>query len=368
MATLAASLKGGPISPLLFNLYADQYVDRPFRRQNPDVTYLRYIDNCAFLSDSVASAQGLYSRFSRLVVQAELRLNEKPEEAIHVLGNQEFQWLGFRLSWRDDHFEFQLRDNWDDDLRESFLDCHRKPDSVSRADAVIAGIVQQAGPALTNLNWRRFYRRVAQIAAEHEFREIVPDDVFYLRCRRALTRWRAIRRSASHREGLADAAMLRRRQERRESKRGEFDLFVSTVRQTTERASGWACLTRVPADHELWSAQGVGPRNRGATPALTAIIGALQRLAPNSIVRIHADERDVCELTSEMERLSRLSARALTGRHIRQVNRLRNLVVARNVTWVRVSEVSRHHELTLATEMARSAVNQHEQRRRKHSC
>lgn len=168
--------QGGPLSPMLMNLYLHDLVDLPWRQQHPDVPLLRYMDDLLVPCGEGDDAERLHADLKSLVGQAGLQIKFDATDAIHDLKSESVSWLGYRFQAGVDGVEIRLpftgtskrAKAWRAYLRERFTELHRQPNVCTAATRLINGIVAWAGPTWTWTETRTAYdciRNAARVAA-----------------------------------------------------------------------------------------------------------------------------------------------------------------------------------------------------------
>lgn len=350
--------QGSPLSSFLMNYYADQVVDRPWRLRHPNDPLIRYVDNNALPVESDQHGTEIYQAFSRLVLPHGFVLKETREHAVRLLGTDLVEWLGFHLDWSDDGLICRLPPAWDEELRQSLLDCHERPDSGRCANEHIRGLVAECGPALASIAPRPLYDRIVAIADECEFREFVAFDLFALWHREALARWRRIRRKVQRDEGLItpEHRPTAPQPARTLLGTGVFDIYTDGC-CLPGGIGGWACLVRLGRSEELLEYSGAIRRTSSGAAELKAVVRALTMTGEESVVRITTDSNYVRRaITSGLQRWPYRGWRNSRGKPLRNrrlLQQLLNLLTRRSVTCVWVAGHSGHPENERVDELAR---------------
>jgi retron-type reverse transcriptase len=202
-------LQGGPLSPLLMNLYLDHFLDRVWRQLHPDIPLLRFIDDILILCRPMDDPRALHAELQQLLQRAAMPLKGTAETAMHDLTHgQRADWLGFELTLGREGMEVRLllseqRGKWFDHLRENLLLSHEKTDSPFRASQVILGQIRQAGPCYLTTDREGLYATTREVAREMGFEEIPSFGEFQIAWNEGNQRWCDLRQSAA-REFLSE--------------------------------------------------------------------------------------------------------------------------------------------------------------------
>ena len=91
--------QGSPESPLLFNAFADHFLDRPWAKQRPGVPLFRYADNLLVARPTAAEAEADLESLSRLARSAGTPLKARESAVCDLRGGASADWLGYRVRW-----------------------------------------------------------------------------------------------------------------------------------------------------------------------------------------------------------------------------------------------------------------------------
>ena len=90
--------QGGPLSPLLLNLYLHHTLDRKWRALNPKIPLLRFADDILLLCRTEQQARDAYAALTKLLREAGFELKEGEKDAIRLVSvGQEVKWMGFQI-------------------------------------------------------------------------------------------------------------------------------------------------------------------------------------------------------------------------------------------------------------------------------
>lgn len=101
--------QGGPLSPLMLNVYLDHFLDRSWRRNCPEIPLLRYADDILLLCANMAEASQAEAELRRILSAAGMPLKAVAEEAIQDLsGGRTSVWMGTRIYRAFDELAIEL--------------------------------------------------------------------------------------------------------------------------------------------------------------------------------------------------------------------------------------------------------------------
>jgi RNA-directed DNA polymerase len=182
--------QGGPLSPLLLNVYLNHFLDRKWDTLFAGVPLLRWADDVLILTRTRQEALQAYQDLKQLLLPAGMRLKGTPEEAVHDLrGGAEAVWLGYRLRRAEGGLEVLLTERSWKRLSERLELCHEKDCSTIRAVETILGWVSQMGPCLPTTDVDKAYARVVSLAKDLAFDELPPIEGVRRSWRLAYLRW-----------------------------------------------------------------------------------------------------------------------------------------------------------------------------------
>jgi len=182
--------QGSPLSPLLFNIFAGHFIDRPCHRDHPDVPLIRYADDLLVTCSNVDEAHQLYERLSALAMSAGVPLKGSIDTSIFDLrGGQSLEWLGVRLQRTGSLLSIRIGDLAWERLRWRFAKAHLLPASPIRAVQIIRGWLGFMGPCYLFENRDAVLSRVHEIALEFAFDELPPKTELMQIWSAAYARW-----------------------------------------------------------------------------------------------------------------------------------------------------------------------------------
>ena len=173
--------QGGPLSPLLLNLYLHHFLDRVWAERHPDVPLLRYADDLLLLCRTEPEAAGCWSDLSDILRPTGMLLKGKSAiEATTCLEDRAaVRWLGARISREHDHLRFRIADSAFSRLRSRLERVHHFPNAPLRANACVAHWLQALGPCYDGeKNRSRILEKVERTLRACGFDELPGREVF----------------------------------------------------------------------------------------------------------------------------------------------------------------------------------------------
>jgi retron-type reverse transcriptase len=187
--------QGGPLSPLLLNLYLDHFLDRVWRKTHPQTPLIRVADDLLLLCDTQPAAVQARGELQRLLIPTGLQLKHQDATAIHELGQgQEAEWLGYHIRAQGQELLVGLAERSWDKLEDALELCHEHPAAPLRAQRGLLGWVDQLGPTHPHQDRRQVYERAVQLAYRWGFDEPPRYRLFCSRWQRAYARYRRLRK------------------------------------------------------------------------------------------------------------------------------------------------------------------------------
>ena len=90
--------QGGPLSPLLLNVYLDAVLDRPWTEAFPDVPLLRWVDDALLLCEDRHEAESALRVMSRMLEEVGTpRKTDPPTQVCDLKRGDSVAWLGYEL-------------------------------------------------------------------------------------------------------------------------------------------------------------------------------------------------------------------------------------------------------------------------------
>jgi hypothetical protein len=202
--------QGGPLSPLLLNVYLHHVLDEPWRKAWPTIPMIRVADDILLQCRSRAEADRGRNGLETILRPANMPLKRTQEDVIHDLNEGESaRWLGFEFGKGDQSLIVKVAKKAWTRLEEYLVLAHEKPDSSIRAVETINGWIEQMGPCFPFVRRPRVYEKLAKLAAEQAFDEIPSRNAIISRWRRAYERWCGIRNAVRDRPEVLDSVFGR---------------------------------------------------------------------------------------------------------------------------------------------------------------
>jgi retron-type reverse transcriptase len=167
--------QGGPLSPLLLNVYLNHFLDRKWSKLFPDARLLRWADDVLALTRTKQEALTAYQGLQQLLLPAGMRLKASPEQAvIDLQGGAEIVWLGYRLRKGEGGLKVSLTAKTWKRLSEKLALAHERDCASLKATQIVLGWVGQMGPSLPTTDVEGAYARVVSLARDLAFDELPP--------------------------------------------------------------------------------------------------------------------------------------------------------------------------------------------------
>jgi len=186
--------QGGPLSPLLLNLYLYHHLERQWLKKGmAGVPTIRVADDILLLCRTQKEARTAWAELDSLLQKAGLSLKHGSAESIVDLRRGDSaDWLGYRV-WRGKKgLEAKIAKRAWGHLRQHLELAHEKPDSPLRAIDAINGWIDQLGPCYVHVNRSRECSRIQKLAAEYGFDEIPSRSALRFRWLQAHLRWKKL--------------------------------------------------------------------------------------------------------------------------------------------------------------------------------
>jgi RNA-directed DNA polymerase len=188
--------QGGPLSPLLLNLFLDHHLDRKWRAKHPDVPLIRYADDILLLCKSVEQAKKAHRALSKLLLPTGMLLKSTVSNGVRTLTPKSPAiWMGFAIQKLAGKLRFGFTDDAYYDLSRALAEMHERSNSPVRAYQSILGWISQIGPCYLNVNRRGLYGQIRETAGQLAFDEIPSFEEVERLSQRAYARWRKLRQS-----------------------------------------------------------------------------------------------------------------------------------------------------------------------------
>jgi group II intron reverse transcriptase/maturase len=142
--------QGGPLSPLLLNLYLHHFLDKRWGQRFPYIPLIRYADDPLLLCKDQQEAQDAYAGLFELLDPANMKLKHGTEAAIVNLRVQpSVDWLGYQVQYQPQspqHFSVGFTSAAWEHLEAHLRLCHINSFAPLRAIKIIEGWLDQSGP------------------------------------------------------------------------------------------------------------------------------------------------------------------------------------------------------------------------------
>lgn len=199
--------QGGPLSPILLNVYLHHFLDEPWRQNWASIPMIRVADDILLLCRTKKQAEQAQVGLRELLTPAAMPLKIPKEATVHDLRKGEAAtWLGFMIGMGQEGFTVTLAERAWKRLNEYLMLAHEKPDAAVRAAATIKGWIDQTGPCYPFMERQSVYERLAELAAAQAFEEIPSGSAMTSRWRRAYERWCDLRKEIKERPEVLDSA------------------------------------------------------------------------------------------------------------------------------------------------------------------
>ncbi len=166
--------QGGPLSPLLMNVYLDHFLDQPWRKRYPETPLIRVVDDLLVLARDRKQAEQAHEALVSLLRPAGMPLKGCPDTAIKdLVAGDSVTWLGYSLRVCQGSLEAHLPDEgkpWDA-LADALAKAHEEPGAPLRARQIILTWMSQQGPCFAHTCRDEVYSHIEGIAYSHAFTE-----------------------------------------------------------------------------------------------------------------------------------------------------------------------------------------------------
>jgi hypothetical protein len=198
--------QGGPLSPLLLNIFLHHFLDEPWQKDYADVPMIRVADDLLLICRTKKEAGEARAALESLLSPANMPLKGTAKGSVSDLRKGSFvKWLGFKISKGDQALKVRIAAKAWERLEEYLMLAHEKPDASIRAVATINGWVDAVGPCYPFVPRSRVYEKMTKLAAKQAFDEIPSRAALTSRWRRAYERWCKIRDAVKERPCALDS-------------------------------------------------------------------------------------------------------------------------------------------------------------------
>ena len=168
--------QGSPASPMLFNIFADRYVDRAWHHLHPEVPVFRYADDLLLLCQSEARALEASAALFQLAQSAGTALKGSASDSIHDLrAGDPIEWLGFLLMRENNRLAVRIAPKAWDHLGHHLEKAHSDDLAALRANQIVAGWLAEMGPCFPFENQDTVLTRLRDMADVLAFDELPAD-------------------------------------------------------------------------------------------------------------------------------------------------------------------------------------------------
>jgi hypothetical protein len=132
--------QGGPLSPLLLNLYLHHFLDRPWRKRRPDTPLIRVADDILLPCRRLKEAKQAHAALTALLTPAGMPVKLGFDKAVcRLAAGQSGDWLGFRVARAQKALVVGIAERAWERLADRIAHAHEAPQSALVAAAVIRG-------------------------------------------------------------------------------------------------------------------------------------------------------------------------------------------------------------------------------------
>ena len=187
--------QGGPLSPLLLNLYLHHFLDRVWKTLHPNVPLLRYADDLLVLGRTLKEAKSYQAALVSILEPTglQIKLPKKQKPVTRVASEKGAKWLGFKLRLDDGVLQTRMTSQALERLRARLRSMHEKPNAPVRANAMIKGWLNQMGPCYDFSDKKEVLLQLRTIAADEGFDELPRDKKMMKWWRTPKTLWNQIK-------------------------------------------------------------------------------------------------------------------------------------------------------------------------------
>jgi RNA-directed DNA polymerase len=166
--------QGGPLSPLLLNVYLHHFLDRVWQEELPEVPLLRYGDDLLLPCRTAAEAATARCLLKKILIPTGMALKSDDSKMTYrrLSTRKAVTWLGFRFSWVNKELQVAISDKAWSRLQEQLRLSHRHSNAPVRAIAIIRGWLSQMGPCYAFSQVSEVIAKVRTIACQEGFDEL----------------------------------------------------------------------------------------------------------------------------------------------------------------------------------------------------
>jgi len=190
--------QGGPLSPLMLNLYLHHHLDMPWKQECPDVPLLRYADDLLLLCKTRKVADESWKRLHERLQPTGLQVKGTGAAAVtcRLTQNRSAEWLGFRISKVKQSLVIDVADKSWNRLSEHLMLCHERTNSPVRAMAAIESWIRQLGPCYATADRDNILAHISDTALAQGFNELPTPKSLQKIWKVAGQRWQELREAS----------------------------------------------------------------------------------------------------------------------------------------------------------------------------
>ena len=188
--------QGGPLSPLMMNLYLHHFLDRPWRRDCPHLPLIRVADDLLVLCKTRQRAEDADAHLHHLLQSAGMQIKETEAGPIRTLNTGDAaDWMGFSIRKTDQKLAVEINERAWRRLQQYLALAHTKSDSPLRAIRTIEQWLNQRGPCFVWSDRDDVCEQIRHIARKQAFEEIPSSVDLQEHWLRANSRWGRVRKA-----------------------------------------------------------------------------------------------------------------------------------------------------------------------------
>jgi len=163
--------QGSPLSPFLWNVFADRFIDQPFIAKSMPGRLVRYADDLLLLCRSRAEADDVLPKLTCLARSAGTPLKSGAEVAALDAG-ESVRWLGYQLQGSPAGWAVTIAPEAWERLADDLSATHMAPAAPLHAIETIKGWLDYLGPSYEFEDRRKVISRIREQADACGFSEI----------------------------------------------------------------------------------------------------------------------------------------------------------------------------------------------------
>ena len=109
--SLSGIKQGGPLSPLMLELYLTHVLHRPWRKEAMPVHLLRYADDLLIVAPDRETSEVADAKLRKLLIPAGMMLKANFKEAVADICEQPTEWIGYRCQRSGSKLTIRLSEN-----------------------------------------------------------------------------------------------------------------------------------------------------------------------------------------------------------------------------------------------------------------